>query len=360
MWWLAAAGCAHTSTSSTATTVPAQLDDGWVTAAPADVGLATSWLSDLTRDIDSGAGPRPDSVLIARHGKLVYEAYWNGFDRDRLHDLRSATKSVTGLLIGIARDRGHIGDGDDSIAQYLPGYAARFEATPTKRAIAISHLMTMRSGLDCDDWDPESPGQEERMYLADDWVDFTLALAVVADPGEQIAYCTGGVVTLGAILAHAAGVPVPDFARRALFQPLGIAGAEWQSMPSGGTDTGGHLHLSSRDFAKLAQVVLDRGVWAGRRIVSAAWIDLVTRPVAPLGDSQYGHLFWVNAFRVRGKPVDVVFARGNGGQYAFIAPELGLVAVFTGSHYNSAATDMPIALVGKYILPAALGLAPAE
>jgi CubicO group peptidase (beta-lactamase class C family) len=223
-------------------------------------------------------------------------------------------------------------------------------------AISVRHLLAMQSGLACDDWDPRSPGQEDTMYETADWVAFVAALPVTAPPGTRTTYCTGGVVVIGAVLEAVARQPIPALSRAWLFAPLGITRFAWQPAGRRGSDTGGHLQLAARDFAKLGQLVLNRGTWRDRRVVSAAFLDEATRDRGKLGDSSYGLLWWRNTFTVKGTPVPVIFARGNGGQMLFIAPSLELVVAFQGSHYNRPATDSPIGQLGRYILPAVLGL----
>ena len=323
----------------------------WQTATPEAEGLDAGVLRELEAEIVGGRYARPDALLIVRHGKLVYERYGNGFGPDRVHDLRSATKSVTSLLVGIAVDRGHLRGTAERVVSFFPEAAAKTDTG--RRAMTLEHLLTMRTGTACDDW-RESPGHEDRMYRSRDWIRFFLAVPMVDEPGRRASYCTGGVVALGGILGRATRQAVPEFAAQHLFGPLGIATAVWERTPEGGTDTGGHLRLRPRDLAKIGQMVLDRGRWRGRQVVSESWLSTSLSEHARLGDSSYGYLWWRNTFRIGGLPVEVVFARGNGGQYLFVMPSLGVVAVFTGSLYNRPEASQPIEICGKYIARAAL------
>jgi CubicO group peptidase (beta-lactamase class C family) len=324
----------------------AEAGDGWPVATLETAGIRRDWIDALELAVRTGREPRPDALVIARKGALVYEQYWNGRSRDALHDLRSATKSITSLLTGIAVDRGVLANLDEPA----------FPGVPALAAITVHHLLAMQSGLACDDWDPRSPGQEDKMYEVADWVAFVTALPVTAPAGTRTAYCTGGVVVIGAVLEAHAHQPIPALSRAWLFEPLGITRFAWQPAGRRGTDTGGHLQLTARDFAKIGQLVANRGVWRDRRVISEAYLAEATRDRGKLGDSGYGLLWWTNTFSVRGTPVPVTFARGNGGQMLFIAPSLDLVVAVQGSHYNRPATDSPIALFGRYILPAVLGL----
>ncbi|WNG50208.1 serine hydrolase [Archangium minus] len=333
---------------------PDLLADGWEVSSLEAEGLAPDALAELERRIEEGGYAAPDSLLIARNGKLVYERYWNGFQRDTPHDLRSATKSITSALVGIALEHEPRSGLDAPILSLLPEYAPLKNPDERKERMTPRHLLEMRSGLECDDWKPDSAGNEERMYRSRDWVKFILELPMASGPDESTVYCTGGVVVLGAWLENAVGMSVPEFSRRHLFEPLGITHVEWQEAKGGRTDTGGHLSLRPRDFAKLGQLFLDGGTWRGQRVIPEAWVRESTVGRHPLGDSKYGYLWWVNTFGVNGTPVEAFFARGNGGQYLFVFPSLRLVVAFTGSHYNDAGSFQPIDMCGRYVLPAAL------
>ena len=340
--------------------------EGWVTATPAEVDMDGSLLRAAVARLDGERRHGIDSMLVVRRGRLVAERYWNGHDMATLHDLRSATKSVTSLLVGIALDRGLLGDVHDPALPYLARAYPRLAVDP---AITLEHLLTMRSGLACDDRDRRSPGHEDRMYRARDWPRFFLELPRSDAPGERTTYCTGGVVALGRIVAEASGQSIAAFASESLFAPLGILTYAWRSFDGRRQiDTGGHLRLRPRAMAKIGQLVLQRGVWDQGEIVSGAWIDASTAVHTRFTDDRrpYGYLWWqVQVVQPRGtavdaRRIDVVYAAGNGGQYIFIAPALDLVVVFTGSNYNSPTGERPFAILGEYILPAALAHQPAK
>ncbi|GMU08971.1 serine hydrolase domain-containing protein [Corallococcus caeni] len=336
---------------------PDRLDDGWAVASFEDAGVQRPWFDALEHDVSEGTVEAPDAVLVARGGKLLYERYWNDFTREKAHDLRSATKSVTSLLVGVAHERGLLPDLDAPVLPLLPHLAPVRNPDPRKERITVRHLLQMRSGLSCDDWDPESPGNEERMYDTDDWARFIVDVPMRDEPGTVTRYCTGGVVLLGAVLEHVSGRSITDLSREWLFAPMKVQDFTWQPAGKKGTDTGGHLRLRPRDFLKVGQLMVDGGAWQGERRVSEAWVTESGKALGPLGDAGYGLLWWSTRFVINGNPVEVSFARGNGGQYVFVAPSLGLTAAFTASHYNDeAGSALPLVLFGRYVLPAALGL----
>ena len=330
------------------TEVASNPSDQWTLVAPASVGMDAAPLARASASLDAGSGI--SAMLVMRHGQPVFEQYWNGYDKDTLHDLRSATKSITSLLVGIAIDQHALGGVDDTIAQWL---AADYPDAPALAdGLVLENLLTMRSGLACNDWNVDSPGQEEHMYAHQDWVEFWLALPLKYAPGSVTAYCTGNPVVLGRILAKATHQEVPAFAQARLFGPLGITSAVWNTYDNGTrTDTGGHMHLRPRDMARIGQLALQRGQWNGTQLVSTAWMDASTSQHTEFDSGPtdgYGYLWWHGTLELATREVPFFFANGAGGQYIFVVPQLDLVAVFTGENYGKdAAAARPYALLDE-------------
>lgn len=261
----------------------------WPTARPEEVQLSGRRLSEMDAAIRAGTFKRITSVLVVRHGRLAWESYYDG-DAGTLRNTRSATKTVTGMLVGIAIDRGFLPGVDAPVLPYFPDKRARLaNPDPRKEKITVEDLLTMSSALECDDWNEYSRGNEERMYLLEDWIQFTLDLPIrgyapwVRRPadsphGRTFSYCTAGAVTLGGLLERAAHMTVPEFAARYLFSPLGVGKVEWQFSSSGQAMTGGGLGMTSRDLARLAELYLDRAMWSGTRILPEPWVETSTRP----------------------------------------------------------------------------------
>ncbi len=341
------------------TTVRSRYLEGWVVGEPAQVGMDAARLDAVATRLNNERRHGIDSMLVVRRGRLVAEHYWNRQTAADLHDLRSATKSITSLLVGIAHDHGTL---PDLHAPIWPAFAADYPNAVTGRpAVTLEHLLTMRSGLTCNDRDRRSPGHEDRMYRARDWTAFFLALPHADAPGDRTQYCTGNIIAIGRVLTHATGQSIPEFAADHLFGPLGIHAYAWRTFDGGQqTDTGGHLWLRPRAMAKIGQLVVQRGVWDDEDIVSGDWIDLSTAVHTRFSADQrpYGYLWWRAKTR-RDTPsgtrwLDIIFASGNGGQYIFIIPELDLVVVFTGRNYNSPAANRPLTILGEDIIPAVL------
>ncbi|HEU0025949.1 MAG TPA: serine hydrolase [Ktedonobacterales bacterium] len=342
------------SQSASGYTTPQALDDGW-RVAPADtVGMSRRLLETLTRELRGGEAAAFSSVLIARRDRLVYEAYHDALALDAderavralLRNTRSATKTVTSMLAGIAIEQGYLSGISAPILPLLPDKQLLQHPDPRKSAITVEDMLTMSSLLECDDENPFSRGHEERMYLLEDWVQFTLDLPIRGFPtwatrpedapyGRSFSYCTAGVVTLGAALERAVGRPLSDFARDTLFRPLGIERVEWQYIPSGEAMAGGGLSMTSRDLLKLGQLYLQGGAWNGQQVVPAAWVRASTKPHARVDDeTEYGYLWWIRRFTHASQSYPAYLMQGNGGNKVAVFPSLDLVAVITSAHYN--------------------------
>lgn len=305
------------------------------------------------------------SVVIARHGKLVYEAYFDG-DANSLRDTRSATKSITDILVGIAIDEKKLSGVDARVLALLPEHASKLQnRDPRKDKITVEDFLTMSSPLECDDWNDASRGNEERMYVVEDWAQFILDLPIRGrmhlgeqiDPppyGRYFSYCTGGVFTLSEVLQKATGVRTDRYAQEKLFVPLGITDAQWVYSPLNIPQTGGGLRLTSRDLLKIAQLYLNGGSWQGRRIVDETWVRASTQPHARIDDeTEYGYLWWLKSFKSGGKSYPAFFMSGNGGNKVVAFPGLDLAVVITSTNYNTHGMhEQTEKILTDYILPA--------
>src|SRR5208282_5191943 len=337
----------------------------WPTASAAASGLSDARLQALDAAVRSGEFKKIGSVLVARHGKLVYEAYFEG-DATTLRDTRSATKSITDVLIGIAIDEHKLSGVDAKILTLLPERAHKIQnPDPRKLAITVEDFLTMSSPLECDDWNDASRGNEERMYVVEDWTQFILDLPIRGrmhvgekiDPppyGRYFSYCTGGVFTLSEVLQKVTGVRTDRYAEEKLFAPLGITEVQWVYSPLNIPQTGGGLRLRSRDLLKIAQLYLDAGSWQGRRIVDEAWVRTSTQPHARIDDdTEYGYLWWLKSFKFEGKSYPAFFMSGNGGNKVVVIPGLEMAVVITSTNYNTRGMhEQTEKLLTDYILAA--------
>jgi CubicO group peptidase (beta-lactamase class C family) len=326
--------------------VPEQLDDGWPAADAAQLGWNTGLLEQLAAKIEDSTYKNITSLVIVQHGRLVHEAYFNDGTRERLNDSRSVTKSVTSLLVGAAIDRHLIPGVQAKVYSYFPDKRPIGNPDPRKQSFILEDLLTMSSHWECDDDNQFSRGNEERMYLLEDWIQFALDLPIKGFPpwqqrpqespyGRSFSYCTAGVVTLGAIVERAAKVPLARFAHEVLEVPLGITASQWNVSPLGVGMGGGGTRYRSRDLARIGEMVRQGGRWQGRQIISKQWIEAsLTNRVQAREAVEYGYLWWHFHFPAKGGIRSVWAASGNGGNYIFILPEDELVTVITSTAYN--------------------------
>ncbi|MDU9005898.1 serine hydrolase domain-containing protein [Sedimentitalea todarodis] len=321
---------------------------------------------ELQHAFDQGKLDGLHAVLVRQNGETLAEVYFEGRDErwgqplgprshgpDTLHDLRSVSKSVTGLLYGIALDKGLVAGTDSALLAQFPEYADL--ATTERNRITIGDTLSMQMGTQ---WDETLPYTDPRnseiaMELAEDRYRYVLEQPVVADPGTAWTYSGGTTALLGAIIARGAGMPLDQFARLHLFDPLGIDEFEWIAGDDGIPSAASGLRLSARDLARIGEMVAARGIYEGQQIVSADWLQQSATPRAQLDPLRYGYHWWLSPI---GDPPSWIAGFGNGGQRLSISPRLGLVVVVYAGRYNDRlAWELPLAVVNDYVVPA-LGL----
>jgi CubicO group peptidase (beta-lactamase class C family) len=340
-----------------------KMRDDWTKDTPSSVRISEGPLREMESAVLEMR--KITSVLIARHGRLVYESYFNDSGQSELQNTRSATKTVTSILVGIAIDKGLIPGVDARVFSYFPDRQPVKDPDDRKERITLEDFLTMSSILECDDSNMFSRGNEERMYVVEDWVKFTIDLPVRGFPawttrpekspyGRSFSYCTAGSVVLGSVLERATKMPVQEFAREYLFTPLGIRKVDWQYTPLGTAMTGGGLSMRSRDLLKLAQLFLNNGDWNDNRLVSREWVETSTRQHVKVDDeTEYGYLWWLRKLGTAQRKYQSILMQGNGGNKVAIVPELDIVAVLTSTNYNTKGMhDQTDRLLNDYIIPA--------
>ena len=343
---------------------PVLLDDGWVTATPSSAGLDAAVTGDLIESVAADDLEYTHSILVARAGQLVVEEYFYGFDRQTRHDMRSASKSVTSTLVGLAIQEDRIAGSQAKALPYFPHYRWYDNWDDRKAEISVGHLLTMSSGLDARDWVPESIASEgayQSQTEQPDWVRFALDAPMLWDPGLHVYYGGANPLILGGILASVVDEPVEWFAHRTLFGPLGIDDYRFFLDPTGIPYMGGGMYMRPRDMLKYGQLYLDRGTWNGRRILSREWIVESWEKYGRLepidrNGQEYGYLWWHHVYEVGDISIATVEARGNGGQYVFVVPSLEMVVVITSGNFRNGRLRQPEEIMRKWILPSAVGV----
>jgi CubicO group peptidase (beta-lactamase class C family) len=340
---------------------PLSFDDGWQTASLEDVGISREGIQKFIQmiidtPIDSVSSQEVHGVLIARHGKLVLEEYFHGEHREKPHDTRSAAKSLTTTLFGASIKAGVPVDVSNSVYRVMNGGEFPPDIEPRKKALTVESLLTMSSGLDCDDSDDTSPGNEQTMLdqrAQPDYYKFTMALKMLRNPGEKAVYCSVQANLVGGVLQRASKQPLTVMFQNLLAEPLEIKQYFMPLTPTGDAYMGGGVRFLPRDFMKLGQLHLNGGTWNGRKILSPEWTRRATSHHIDLGTRKYGYLWYVEDYPYKGRSVRAFMAAGNGGQIVLGIPELDLVVAFFGGNYGDPALFIPQRVyVPQYILPA--------
>jgi CubicO group peptidase (beta-lactamase class C family) len=348
---------------------PDGADDGWPTASLAEVGMDARPVAALIEKIlTANVQDNPvniHSLLIARHGKLVLEEYFYGHTREQTHDTRSASKTYGPVLVGIARDRGARIGPETPVYSLYPQFKPFANWDVRKERLTLQHLMTMTSGLACDDNDDASPGQEDTMQgqrSQPDWYKYTLDLPLTHDPGgDRAIYCSAGMNLIGGVVKNASGTWLPEFFEEHLARPLQFHMYHMNLTPTGDAYMGGGLSIRPRDEIKLGQLYLSGGLWNGRRVVSSAWVQESTTPHSNFApqmpddpDHQYGYGWHINPLRAPDRTYRSFSAGGNGGQIVVVIPELDLVVAFNGGSYGEFAKwyRWSLDLVPQHVIPA--------
>jgi CubicO group peptidase (beta-lactamase class C family) len=349
--------------------VPAAGDDGWPVATAAAAGLDPSVLCPAGPRFDTWKAANVHAILVVRDGKLVFERYFTGYDEQhgaivsgvtfdptKLHDVRSVTKSVTSLVLGIAIGHKWIDSLDRTVLPYFPEYADL--RSPERDSITLKDLLTMSAGLKWDEMIPYSdPANSEiAMGHAADPYRFALEQPVVQPAGSVYNYSGGGATLLAAILRKTTGRSLDELARDELFAPLGITDVRWYRFSNGDPRAASGLQMRPRDMAKIGQLILDHGRWGDRQIVPADYIDAAVTPqINGLGLYFYGYQFWLGRSFVSGRPIEWAAAVGLGGQRIFIVPSLRMVVVITAGLYHSDQQSVaPLMILNRYALAAAV------
>jgi CubicO group peptidase (beta-lactamase class C family) len=331
---------------------PIETDDGLATGNLEDEFKNPNLIVDMVKKTIKGNFPDVHSILIYKNNKLVLEEYFYGYDENTPHQLRSATKPFIGGILGIAVDQGFIKSEKDRLLSYFNSrYLEIANLDKRKKEITIENFLMYRHGMDCENNNPESKGNELKMMQSKDWVKYMLDLPMIGEPGVSSSYCTGCALTLGSLVEIATNKKIEDFAKENIFDPLNISNYKWTFEPNQtSSDDFSQTYFTPRDLIKLAKLFKDGGKWEGNQIISKSWIDKTFN----MDKGDYGYLWEQRYFVVDGQTYNSYLASGNGGQKINIWPELDMITVFTGGNYNSyqlyGKSTPPNEMIPNYIL----------
>jgi len=335
----------------------------WNAAKPSEAGFSDDLEARLDKAIADKRIWNIHAVIVIRGGRLVLERYFDGADNargkplgvvsfgpDTLHDLRSVSKSIVGLLYGVALAAGKVPPPEQPLMQSFPEYYD-LAADPARQRLMLHHVLSMTMGME---WDEQSipytnPANSEiAMDMAPDRYRFVLDRPIVVEPGKRWTYCGGATALLGRIIARGTGKSLHDYAREVLFDPLGMAPTDWYTGSDGEFLAASGIRMLPRDLAKVGQLLLRRGVWDDRAVVPAEWIARCTTPVVWIDEARdYGYHWYL------GRREHFWNASGNGGQRVYAVPDLDLVVVTTSGNYDTPDQYVPpLRIMREIVLPA--------
>ena len=314
-------------------------DQEWQTSTPEEQGMSSAALARL---LDFGTTLSFDSLLIARHGRIVLDAYYGRRAADLPHVMNSATKAVIGTLAAIAYKDGLLDRlnhpaleffSDRSVALDLPGGRSIADFDDKRKAITVQSLLDMTSGID---WTEQSKRLETfiEMERSPDWIKFILDRPMSATPGDIFNYNSGNSHLVSAIITKLTGMSALDYAKARLFGPLGIGASSWRHDPQGITTGGNGLSMLPRDMAKIGYLYLRNGEWEDKRLLPPDWINRISHATVNTNssgepDMRYSNFFWALPNK------HVYMAVGYHCQLIMIFPELDIVAVTTARDFCS-------------------------
>jgi len=371
--------------------IPMRIENDWEVENIYDSNVKVDSLFMLINKIENKEYNKIHSILIVKNNKLIFEKYYSGnkykywlpssptFDAgvvdygiDSIHNIHSATKVFTSLLIGIAMEKGFIVSIDEPIYKYFPKYIESSDSM--KQKITIEHLLTCTSGLKWNELDePKGPSNdlvkllakvlnskedlEHKIALpADDLIEFILSKPCIAVPGTKWYYSAGDLVLLGEIIKNATGLRMDKFAAKYLFEELGIENYKWELIDTDIVNAWGMLEIRPRDFAKLGYLFLNDGKWKNKQIISKNWIEKssikyidVPFVTEEWGKLSYGYQWFQRTTKINNKSVNYFFRPGMGCQCVAVFPKYNVVFIITGGYWPS---DGPVnEIIDRFILP---------
>lgn len=289
------------------------------------------------------------AFLVIRNDSIVYEEYRDSWTPYTLSNLFSATKSIVGLLVGIALDEGYIKSLDDKVSVYLPEFREG-----RKSELTVRNLLTMSSGLNWDEAYTSLFSKTTQAYYGDNIRELVMNLDVMEDPGKRYSYKSGDTQVLSLLLEAATGTTVSDYAQEKLWRPMqACTDALWNLDRKGGDEKAYCcFNTTARDVARFARLILRNGDWNGRQLISAAYMQEAVSPAAYLenefGDgplNYYGFQIWIMHYRGMEFPA----FRGLGGQYIFAIPQKNAIVVRLG-HKRSDVYDREMTIdIKRYL-----------
>ena len=358
---LAGAGAALVASAAHAQDKPQGSAAGFEVVTPAEAGFVADMGERIDELVASKRAQNVHAVVVLREGRLVLERYYEGTDASRgrslgnvkfgpdtLHDLRSVSKSIVGLLYGIALARGAVPPPEAPLMKLFPQYAD-LAADPGRAKWTLHNVLSMTLGIDWDELSvpyTDPTNSEIAMDAAPDRYRYVLERPLVFPPGTRWTYCGGATAILGKLIADGTGKSLHDFARETFFEPLGIQKTEWLKDAKGVELAASGLRLTPRDLARVGQLMIESGEGrAGVEVVPKEWFKRVTTEIAACDETRrYGYQWYLGYFGFQ-VPDSPAWNRkrlerfwgcyGNGGQRLWVIPGIDLVVAVLAGNYDA-------------------------
>ncbi|MEO0572141.1 MAG: serine hydrolase domain-containing protein [Bacteroidota bacterium] len=307
---------------------------------PLEVGFSQDSLNTLDNFIDNFQQRDYRALIVIKDNQLAIEQYYNSFWRNHIHDIRSAGKSITSLLLGVAIQEGYVEHLDQDVYSFFP--KDRYPAiNEDYKKVKLIHLLNMVSGLDADSDNYDTPGNAGRWMDKDEWVHYLLRIPLARKPETKWVYADMNAVLIGAIIEEKTGMSLKDFAKQYVFTPLEIEEFYWYTNASNQTGGAGNLYISALDFAKLGSLILNEGKWGNQQIINPDYVKRLIKEDSnaigdynPLADG-YGMLWYKSKRKLGTKEVEYLWASGNGGNHLVVVPENNMVIAMTSGAYGN-------------------------
>jgi CubicO group peptidase (beta-lactamase class C family) len=301
-----------------------------------DAGFNRDSINTLLEQIQTTRHGDFRGLVVIKDNELVLEEYYNTFWRNTIHDIRSAGKSITALLLGVALKEGLIDNLDQSVYS-LFSEERNERIHEDYKKVKLRDILDMSSGLDADTDSPKTRGHAGQWIARDDWKEYLLNIPMVEKPGERWVYADMNALLIGLAIEEASGMSLRDYAQKRLFSPMGIEQVYWYTNAANQTGAAGNLYLTTLDFAKLGWLVANNGAWGDTQLMDEAYLKKLIAhkkfDLAPFAES-YGFLWYKTTGTFRGKEVEYLFAAGNGGNQLVVFPEQNMVIALTSSAYG--------------------------
>jgi CubicO group peptidase (beta-lactamase class C family) len=279
-----------------------------------------------------------ESLIVFYDGKIRFEKYYNGAEKDSLHQIQSQTKSIVSLLLGIAIDKGFVSGENDFVHKYFPEFLS--SGGSLRSNLKIKDLLTMSAGFDWEEMLPFNDPKNDNINMLNsgDYLQYALSKLIIKPPLTEFNYNSGCPMIVAGIIERSSKMPLSEFADKYLFKPLGISDYYWIKDPEGFCHAGGGLYLKPGDILKIGMLVLNKGKWENKQIISESWILRSTQSYLTSGFdiSGYGYFWWIRNMPVReGLTTKVISAEGAGGQKLYIFSDYKLIIAFTERNFTT-------------------------